>query len=76
MATKYPYDAIEEKDTGDTLSSHQDAVAEELLVLSRLLPGWNKVLEARISYLAYSTEIAQAMLRRQQVLQSSPHAVK
>ena len=31
MATKYPYDAIEEKDIGGiTLSSHQDAVAEEL----------------------------------------------
>jgi len=31
MATKYPYDAIEQKDIGGiTLSSHQDAVAEEL----------------------------------------------
>ena len=68
MATKYPYDAIEEKDIGGiTLSSHQDAVAEELLISveARLARAGIEVLEARISYLAYSTEIAQAMLRRQ-----------
>ena len=69
MATKYPYDAIEEKDIGGiTLSSHQDAVAEELQtsVEARLARAGIEVLEARISYLAYSTETAQAMLRRQQ----------
>lgn len=69
MSTKYPYDAIEEKDIGGTtLSSHQDIVAEELQasVESRLSRAGIEVLEARISYLAYSTEIAQAMLRRQQ----------
>ena len=69
MATKYPYDAIEEKDVGGiTLSSHQDAVAEELQISveARLARAGIEVLEARISYLAYSTEIAQAMLRRQQ----------
>ncbi len=69
MATKYPYDAIEEKDIGGiTLSRHQDAVAEELQtsVEARLARAGIEVLEARISYLAYSTEIAQAMLRRQQ----------
>ncbi len=69
MSTKYPYDAIEEKDIGGTtLSSHQDIVAEELQVSieSRLARAGIEVLEARISYLAYSTEIAQAMLRRQQ----------
>ncbi|MBR84612.1 MAG: hypothetical protein CMA85_01540 [Euryarchaeota archaeon] len=69
MATKYPYDAIEQKDIGGTtLSSHQDVIAEELQasVEERLLRAGIEVLEARISYLAYSTEIAQAMLRRQQ----------
>ena len=69
LATKYPYDAIEEKDIGGTtLSSHQDIVAGELQtsVESRLARAGIEVLEARISYLAYSTEIAQAMLRRQQ----------
>ncbi len=69
MSTKYPYDAIEEKDIGGTtLSSHQDIVAKELQmsVETRLSRAGIEVLEARISYLAYSTEIAQAMLRRQQ----------
>jgi regulator of protease activity HflC (stomatin/prohibitin superfamily) len=69
MATKYPYDAIEEKDIGGiTLSGHQDIIAEELQasVEARLSRAGIAVLEARISYLAYSTEIAQAMLRRQQ----------
>ena len=69
MATKYPYDAIEEKDIGGiTLSGHQDVIAEELQasVEARLSRAGIAVLEARISYLAYSTEIAQAMLRRQQ----------
>ena len=70
MATKYPYDAIEEKDIGGiTLSGHQDVIAKELQasVEARLSRAGIAVLEARISYLAYSTEIAQAMLRRQQV---------
>ena len=69
MATKYPYDAIEEKDIGGTtLSGHQDIIAKELQasVEARLSRAGINVLEARISYLAYSTEIAQAMLRRQQ----------
>lgn len=69
MATKYPYDAIEKKDIGGiTLSSHQDYIAGELQnsVEQRLHRAGIEVLEARISYLAYSTEIAQAMLRRQQ----------
>jgi regulator of protease activity HflC (stomatin/prohibitin superfamily) len=69
MATKYPYDAIEEKDIGGiTLSGHQDVIAKELQasVEARLSRAGIAVLEARISYLAYSTEIAQAMLRRQQ----------
>ena len=69
MATKYPYDAIEEKDIGGvSLSSGQDVIAAELQqsVQARLSRAGIEVLEARISYLAYSTEIAQAMLRRQQ----------
>ena len=55
MATKYPYDAIEEKDIGGiTLSSHQDAVAKELQISveARLARAGIEVLEARISYLA------------------------
>ena len=69
MATKYPYDVIEEKDLGGiALSSHQEIIAHELQlsVEERLKRAGIQVLEARISHLAYSQEIAQAMLRRQQ----------
>jgi hypothetical protein len=69
MATKYPYDVIEEKDIGGiALSSHQEVIAQELQISveARLKRAGIQVLEARISHLAYSQEIAQAMLRRQQ----------
>ena len=69
MATKYPYDVIEEKDLGGVaLSSHQEEVAQELResVQARLSRAGIEVLEARISHLAYAPEVAQAMLRRQQ----------
>ena len=69
MATKYPYDIIEDKDIGGVaLSSHQEVIAQELQlsVEARLKRAGIEVLEARISHLAYSQEIAQAMLRRQQ----------
>ncbi|MGY8703971.1 MAG: SPFH domain-containing protein [Candidatus Poseidoniales archaeon] len=66
MATKYPYDVIEDKDVGGiALSSHQEEIAMQLQqsVENRLKRAG---IEARISHLAYSQEIAQAMLRRQQ----------
>ncbi|MBT3772848.1 MAG: SPFH domain-containing protein [Euryarchaeota archaeon] len=69
MATKYPYDIIEEKDQGGVaLSSHQEVIAQELResVQARLSRAGIEVLEARISHLAYASEVAQAMLRRQQ----------
>jgi hypothetical protein len=69
MATKYPYDIIEDKDIGGiALSSHQEVIAQELQISveARLKRAGIQVLEARISHLAYSQEIAQAMLRRQQ----------
>ena len=69
MATTYPYDIIEDKDVGGiALSSHQEEIAELLQasVEDRLKRAGIEVLEARISHLAYSQEIAQAMLRRQQ----------
>ena len=69
MATAYPYDIIEDKDIGGiSLSSHQEEIAGLLQasVEDRLKQAGIEVLEARISHLAYSQEIAQAMLRRQQ----------
>lgn len=66
LATQYPYDAHKP----DTISlSHNAAdIAEQLAaeVQNRLAKAGMKVLEARITHLAYAPEIAGAMLRRQQ----------
>ncbi|MEO8478190.1 MAG: SPFH domain-containing protein [Gemmatimonadota bacterium] len=66
LATQYPYDAH----TPDVVSlSHNAAdISEQLAheVQDRLQKAGIKVLEARITHLAYAPEIAQAMLRRQQ----------
>jgi len=66
MATSYPYDAHEE----GQLSLRQSAaeIAERLRaeIQERLEKAGVKVLETRISHLAYAPEIASAMLRRQQ----------
>src|SRR5690625_1167602 len=66
VATKYPYDTFE----ADSLSLRGDAdvVSEQLTVelQERLKVAGVEVIEARLTHLAYSTEIAQAMLQRQQ----------
>jgi regulator of protease activity HflC (stomatin/prohibitin superfamily) len=66
LATNYPYDALEEGEV--TLSSHTAKISQKLRteVQERLQEAGVSVLEARISHLAYSTEIAAAMLQRQQ----------
>ncbi len=66
LATKYPYDAHEEGEKA--LSTHLGEVAERLKVQiqERLAKAGVKVVEARISHLAYAPEIASAMLQRQQ----------
>lgn len=65
-ATQYPYDshAAGEK----SLSTHTEEVSRALesALVERLLKAGVKVVEARISHLAYSPEIAAAMLQRQQ----------
>ncbi len=66
LATQYPYDAHSE---GIVSLSHNAAdistkLADE--VQNRLEKAGIKVLEARITHLAYASEIAGAMLRRQQ----------
>jgi regulator of protease activity HflC (stomatin/prohibitin superfamily) len=65
-ATQYPYDshASEEK----SLSTHTEDVSQALekALVERLLKAGVEVIEARISHLAYSPEIAAAMLQRQQ----------
>jgi regulator of protease activity HflC (stomatin/prohibitin superfamily) len=65
-ATQYPYDSHEEK--MQSLSTHTAEVSQalETALVDRLLKAGVEVVEARISHLAYSPEIAAAMLQRQQ----------
>jgi regulator of protease activity HflC (stomatin/prohibitin superfamily) len=68
MAGMYPYDNFDDEQAEITLRSGMieinDALEEELS--ERLSIAGIEVMEARIGYLAYAPEIAQAMLRRQQ----------
>lgn len=66
LATKYPYDVHEEGE--ESLSTHLSEVAQRLRshIQDRLTKAGVKVVEARISHLAYAPEIASAMLQRQQ----------
>lgn len=66
VASKYPYDAFDTDAT--SLRGNADFVAGELSreLQSRLQSAGVEVLEARLTHLAYSTEIASAMLQRQQ----------
>jgi regulator of protease activity HflC (stomatin/prohibitin superfamily) len=66
VATTHPYDNPE--DAGISLRGSTDIVAGELAaeVAQRVAIAGVEIVEVRISHLAYSPEIAQAMLRRQQ----------
>jgi len=66
LAVHYPYDAHETDDMA--LTTHTAQIAEKLQVKiqDRLDKAGVEVIEARLSHLAYSPEIAQAMLQRQQ----------
>lgn len=70
LASMYPYDnfADEGHDEDITLRSSVNEVSEALEkeIEERLLIAGIEVLEARIGYLAYAQEIANAMLKRQQ----------
>jgi regulator of protease activity HflC (stomatin/prohibitin superfamily) len=66
MATSYPYEAHGGEEVA--LRSHPIQIADKLRdeVQDRLDRAGVEVIEARISHLAYSQEIASAMLKRQQ----------
>jgi regulator of protease activity HflC (stomatin/prohibitin superfamily) len=66
LSNQYPYDSHEEKVL--SLSGSTADVAEKLKgeIQDRLAKAGVRVLEARISHLAYAPEIANVMLRRQQ----------
>ncbi len=66
LSTTYPYEPHEGE--GVALRSHPAEIAQALReeIQDRLETAGVTVIEARISHLAYSPEIANAMLRRQQ----------
>ncbi len=66
LATSYPYDAHAE--SAVSLRGNTLAIAEHLKteIQDRLTRAGVEVIESRISHLAYSPEIAAAMLQRQQ----------
>jgi len=68
MAGTYPYDNFEDEDAEITLRSGGNDVSEllERELTDRLTIAGIEIMEARINYLAYASEIAGAMLRRQQ----------
>ena len=70
LAQSYPYDSFEEEghEEGLTLRSGADQVNKLLEgeLQNRLARAGVRVIEARLSHLAYAPEIAEAMLRRQQ----------
>jgi regulator of protease activity HflC (stomatin/prohibitin superfamily) len=66
MATSYPYDAHEEGQMSLRLSAAEIAERLRSELGERLQKAGVRVLETRISHLAYAAEIASAMLRRQQ----------
>lgn len=68
MAGLYPYDNFEAEEAEVTLRSGVEDVNHSLEqeISERLHHAGIKVIEARISHLAYSSEIASAMLQRQQ----------
>jgi regulator of protease activity HflC (stomatin/prohibitin superfamily) len=68
LAGLYPYDNLEDHDAVITLRSGGEEVNDELEreIRERLDIAGVQVIEARINYIAYAEEIANAMLRRQQ----------
>lgn len=66
VASKYAYDQLDSD--GFSLRSNTEEIAAELTeeLQKRLAIAGVKVIESRLTHLAYSTEIASAMLQRQQ----------
>ncbi|EZP78463.1 hypothetical protein H839_01306 [Parageobacillus genomosp. 1] len=67
VATKYPYDTFSDEDE-ITLRGNADIISDVLAaeLQERLRVAGVEVMEARLTHLAYSPEIASAMLQRQQ----------
>lgn len=68
LAGHYPYDNFEDEKAEITLRSGGEEVNHKLEeeIANRLSIAGIEVIEARVNYIAYAEEIAQAMLKRQQ----------
>jgi regulator of protease activity HflC (stomatin/prohibitin superfamily) len=70
LAQSHPYDSFEDAGAAEviTLRASTDKMSDFLVteLQDRLSRAGVKILEARLSHLAYAPEIAEAMLRRQQ----------
>ncbi len=68
LAGAYPYDNLDDEEAEIALRSGGEEVNQQLEdeLRERLKIAGIQVMEARIAYLAYASEIASAMLRRQQ----------
>jgi regulator of protease activity HflC (stomatin/prohibitin superfamily) len=68
LASSYPYDAPDDEPQHIALSRNSDQITSllERELDERLERAGIEIVEARLSYLAYAPEIAEAMLRRQQ----------
>jgi regulator of protease activity HflC (stomatin/prohibitin superfamily) len=66
LATRYPYDAHDDGKVSLRGQTHQVAEHLKAEIEDRVKLAGVRILEARISHLAYAPEIAQAMLQRQQ----------
>lgn len=66
LASHYPYDAHIEGDVSLRGSTDEVAARMKTEIQARLERAGVRVIEARLSHLAYAPEIASAMLRRQQ----------
>ncbi|MGM9904227.1 SPFH domain-containing protein/band 7 family protein [Enterococcus sp. 10A9_DIV0425] len=66
IASQYPYDTFNDEDL--TLRGNTTAISDELAkeLEDRLSVAGVEVIETRLNHLAYATEIASAMLQRQQ----------
>lgn len=66
IGARYPYDDIEHQET--TLRGHAEVVSQELKeeLQDRVAVAGITIDECRLTHLAYASEIAQSMLRRQQ----------
>jgi len=66
LGTEYAYDSYD--GITHSLRANPDEAADKLAaeLRERLAPAGVRLIEARVSHLAYATEIAEAMLRRQQ----------